>query len=152
MNKATLTTIIVIIGLLLIGWLLFWRNDPIASNVTPPAEEEIQDSGMRITAKHEFSDGTHIIAGEVSLPTPCHILTTESRVTNEGADVLISFESSTQAETCAQVITPARFKIEFEAREDVVFSALWNGEKAELNLVPVAEGETLDEFELFIKG
>lgn len=151
MNKATLITIIVIVGLLLVGWLVFWRNDPVASN-TEPQENVPEDSGMRITAKHEYRDGIHTVAGEVSLPTPCHILSTDTEVSTDGSEALILFESTTKAETCAQVITPARFKIDFEANEDAVITALWNGLKAELNLVPVGEGETLDDFELFIKG
>ena len=151
MNKATLFTIVAIIALLLFGWLFFWRNDPVATNVVPP-KEEIKDSGVRITAKHEYDSGTHIIAGEVGLPTPCHILETRSTVTDTGSVVVLDFIVTTQAESCAQVITPARFKIDVEAQQDAVFSARWNDMRAELNLVPVAEGETLDEFELFIKG
>ena len=107
---------------------------------------------MRITAKHEYADGTHVIAGEVGLPTPCHLLETRSIVTKGGQAVVLEFIASTQAEACAQVITPSRFKIELDADEDAVFSATWNGDRAELNLIPVAEGETLDEFEIFIKG
>ncbi|PIR38006.1 MAG: hypothetical protein COV34_02875 [Candidatus Zambryskibacteria bacterium CG10_big_fil_rev_8_21_14_0_10_42_12] len=155
MNKATITTIIVIMGLLLLGWLLFWRNGgPEVPVVEENDDTQIEDSGVLITAKHEFSDGTHVVAGEVNLPTPCHILNVNPVVTR-GTDpdqVIIEFEVTTQAEACAQVITPTRFKVDFEAEKDAEITATWNGMRADLNLIPVAEGESLDDFEIFIKG
>lgn len=151
MNKTSLIIIVGVIAVLLLSWLFFWRDNP---NVSVPKgdAEVVEDSGVLITAKHEYKDGIHSIAGEVGLPTPCHILMTGSEVKNNGLEAVLTFESSTKADMCAQVITPARFKIDFEATEDAVISALWNGKKAELNLIPVGEGETLDEFEMFIKG
>lgn len=152
MNKATVTTIIVIIILLLVGWFFFWRMPKDTGEMVGEDQGSMEESGVLITAKHEYNNGTHIIAGEVSLPTPCHILATDSEVSNGGKEVLVFFDVTTQAETCAQVVTPARFKIEFQAAEDARISALWNGMGADLNLIPVAPGETLDEFEIFIKG
>lgn len=154
MNKATVVTLIVIVLLLLIGWFAFWRD---GGQIEPVIQDETEmeaDEAMLITAKHEWSEGTHVIAGEVNLPTPCHILNTSVDVT-KGTDpdqAIINFESTTQAETCIQVIAPTRFKVEFEADENVEISATWNGAVVDLNLIPVAQGESLDDFEIFIKG
>ncbi len=151
MNKTSLITIVGVIAVLLLSWLFFWRDNP---NVSVPKEDSgvVEDSGVLITAKHEYKEGVHTIAGEVGLPTPCHILATDYIMKSGPREVVLTFESSTKADACAQVITPARFKIDFKATEDAAISALWNGKKAELNLIPVGEGETLDEFEMFIKG
>lgn len=154
MNKATVITLIVIVLLLLVGWFAFWRDGGQVEQVVEDDTEMDAGESMLITAKHEFSDGTHVIAGEVNLPTPCHILNTSVDVT-KGTDpdqAIINFESTTQAETCIQVIAPTRFKVDFEADENAEITATWNGKKVDLNLIPVAEGESLDDFEIFIKG
>lgn len=154
MNKATVITLIVIVLLLLVGWFAFWRDGGQIEQVVEDETQMEEVEAMLITAKHEFSDGTHIIAGEVNLPTPCHILNTSVDVT-KGTDpdqAIINFESTTQAETCIQVIAPTRFKVDFEADENAEITATWNGKKVDLNLIPVAEGESLDDFEIFIKG
>ena len=66
--------------------------------------------------------------------------------------VTVDFKVINNAEACTQVITPQRFKVEFDASENASMRARLNGRNIELNLIPAAEGETPDEFEIFIKG
>ena len=106
-----------------------------------------------ITAKHQYRNGTHIIAGEIEVPTPCHILETDVIIRESFPEqVTVRFTVSTQAEICAQVITPARFKVEFEASERASILGTLNGEPVIFNLIEAGSDENLDEFELFIKG
>lgn len=126
--------------------------------VTPlePIVEELllQDGRERsVTAKHQFKDGTHTIAGELNLPTPCHILDTRAVIRASFPEqVVVEFSvRSKDAELCAQVITPARFKILFDALENVIITATINSEPVILNLFKVGDEEDLVDFELFIK-
>jgi hypothetical protein len=106
-----------------------------------------------IVAQHQFVGGMHTIAGSVDLPTPCHNLLTEPFFVGEDTSTVeVRFTTSVVGDVCAQVITPARFKLTFEADENATITALWNGRPAELNLVPVPEGANLDDFEVYVKG
>ena len=113
-------------------------------------------SARIITAKHDFEDGMHTIAGTVDVPTPCDRLEAEPFfVEGDKTNVEIRFKTINQSaedEACAQVITPARFKVEYEAPEEAVASATLNDESVVLNLIEVPEGEDLDSFSEFIKG
>ena len=55
-------------------------------------------------------------------------------------------------EVCAQVVTPARFKVSVGADKNAKLSATFNGQPVTLNLIEAAPGENLDNFELYIKG
>lgn len=149
-------TLVVIIVLIIagLGW-AWWAS---RGDITDPTDmatttDQMADSGQLITAKHQFIDGRHIVAGELDLPTPCHLLNTQVQVAKSLPEqVTINFSATTTAEACAQVITPTRFKVEFAAHEDAKIMATWEGQRATLNLVPVAPGESIEDFEVFIKG
>ena len=114
---------------------------------------QVDTPKVTITAKHQFSEGTHVVAGEIDVPTPCHLLETDVIIRESFPEqVTIQFEVSTLAEVCTQVITPARFKVEFKVSENARISGTLNGEPVVLNLIEVGSDEDLDEFELFIKG
>ena len=149
-----------VIFLLILGGIIFFGfftnsgsdtalddRNPVTDN-DPDARPEIT-----ITAKHQFKDGTHIIVGETDMPTPCHIFTHETLIAESFPEqVTINFDLSTQADTCTQVITPARFLVEFQASEEASIEATLNGERIILNLIEAGPDENLEEFELFIKG
>lgn len=130
--------------------------------VTAPTTDEVTDDNMQvtveegevklITAKHQYLDGVHTIAGKSELPTPCHRLVTEPFFLHSGTDeVEIRFNTLLEGEACPNEIFEAPFRITFEGKEDVSISATWNGSPARLNLVPVQQGETIED-ELYIKG
>lgn len=164
MNRNTLITTLIILALVVVGIVLFTSTSTTQTNqpqTNQPTEATTtegtdQDDGRRITAKHQYNseDSMHIVAGEVDVPTPCHQLTTSVDGTATSSSVTINFQAqrADEGEMCAQVITPRRFKVTFEAREDVEIQATYDGNPATLNLVPVPEGENLEEFEVFQKG
>jgi len=153
MSKSTLLVIGLVIALAL-GALIYYTAQyygPSSDQATPPPPPVSRHE--TITAKHQFKDGKHIVAGEVNVPTPCHILTAGALVAESFPEqVTIDFRASTTADVCAQVLTLARFKIEFQASEKASIRAMWNGEPVELNLIPAAPGENLEDFEIYIKG
>jgi hypothetical protein len=118
-----------------------------------PVSDAPNETMRRINALHQFSNGTHTIVGETEVPTPCHILTTAaSQKNNQPNDIEIRFTATTTAETCAQLVTPARFKVTFTAPQNAMIQALWNGAPAILNLIPATPADNLDSFEEYFKG
>ena len=111
------------------------------------------DNITHIDAKHFYIDGKHTIVGEIPMPTPCDLLNwTTSVQESQPVTVIVDFSVINNADTCAQTVTPQRFKVAFDAPEDAVIRARLQGRDVDLNLIPAAEGETPDDYELFIKG
>lgn len=148
----------VVIFLVLIGGFYFLAPDSMkfwgdqTANVID-SDNDDSDTAIpaheRITAKHQYKDGNHIIAGEVNMPTPCYILNVSARVAGE--QVTLDFVSETNGDVCAEVITTERFKVDFSAGENAVIKATWNGQPVELNLIPAGANEDLVNFEIFVK-
>lgn len=155
-TKTIIILIVIALAILVAGWFLT-RDGKLekgeGSIVGEETDLDFDAPRETITAKHQFSNGTHIIAGEIGVPTPCHILEVDVTVAESFPEqVTVRFTMSTQAEACVQVITPARFKVEFDASDSARISGTLNGEPVTLNLIEADSGEDLDEFELFIKG
>ena len=128
-------------------------NPPVDQTQEQQEGEVAYASITRITAKHFFIDGVHTLAGEIPMPTPCDLLETDARVMESFPEqVIVDFTVVNNAEFCAQQVTPARFKVTVTASENASFKATFMGRDVELNLIPPAEGETPEDFELFIKG
>lgn len=87
------------------------------------------------------------------MPTPCDLLESSSRVMESYPEqVAIDFNVINTADVCAQVVTEQRFMTSFTASEAATIRAMFMGRAIELNLIPAAEGETPEDFELYIKG
>ncbi len=157
-KKSTIGIIIAIVLIVLLGTWAYVKYgttllDPKGAETEEVAGATDESAIGRITAKHQWKNGTHIVAGEVNLPTPCYVLETEARIAESMPEqVTLAFTATTGTDVCAQVITPERFKIDFKASKDATIKATWNGEPVILNLIPAGENEDLANFELFIKG
>lgn len=160
MNQKIIIVCIALFILIVVGMFAFAyiRKNEISETVT---ETKVQvDEGevkypsiTRITAKHYYINGVHTLAGEIPLPTPCDLLEVTSAVKESAPEqVGLIFTVINNAEVCAEQITNQRFKVSAEAGQDATFSAIFMGRQVELNLVPAGEGETPDDFELYIKG
>ncbi len=152
-KKGTVIAIVVVLGLIVVstwGWVRY-------SNRMTDQKEQIRNEDTEvvpdITAKHQYKNGKHIIAGEVNLPTPCYILDVQAVVAESMPEqVTLKFTSTTQGELCAQMVTTERFRADFTASQKAVISATWNGKPVKLNLIPAGVNEDLNNFEIFIKG
>lgn len=159
MNQKTVIISISLFILIIVGMFTFAYlkkaevNEPIQEEIQTPEEEVAFASITRIDAKHFYIDGVHTLVGEIPMPTPCDLLEADARVAESFPEqVTIDFNVINTAEFCAQVVTLQRFKVSATASENATFNAVFMGRSVELNLVPPAEGETPEDFELFIKG
>lgn len=147
--------VVIIAGMFIYAYL---KNNELQTveieKIEPVAEEQVLYPDItRVDAKHYYINGLHTLVGEINFPTPCDLLEAEALVMESYPEqVLINFNVINNAENCAQVITAQRFKVEAKASAEATFSAKFLGRDIELNLIPAAEGEVPEDFELFIKG
>lgn len=142
-------------AILVLGYVLLGKifNPPVTNEQTN-TDINIPEEEMKIiTVKHGYKEGRHIYAGEIIMPTPCDAL--EWKINEDKStesEKLAEFISVNKSEVCAQIITAARFKIEFESREETKLKATLDGVPVKLNVIEVGPDENLDDFEIFIKG
>lgn len=107
----------------------------------------------RIEAKHFFRDGVHTIVGEVTMPTPCDLLTTGARVA-ESMPEQVTYEFSVINTTtdCEVKPTKQRFSVAAKASDQANLAATFKGVPVALNMVEAGADETPESYELFIKG
>ena len=162
MHQKAIITAIVLFVLIVTGMFIF----ALLKKQELQRQEQVQAPGdetnvstdpyasiTRVDAKHYYIDGVHTLVGEVPMPTPCDLLEADTTVAESFPEqITINFTVINNADTCVQVITPQRFMVSAEASEDATFRARFQGRTIELNLIPAAEGETPQDFELFIKG
>ena len=125
------------------------ENTPITKTDTNVPYGDI----TRIDAKHFFQNGTHTIVGEMQMPTPCDLLNWSTRIL-EGKPQLaiVDFTVVNHTDSCALVVTTQRFKVSFDAEEHADIQATLEQRKIDVNLIPAKDGETPDDYELFLKG
>lgn len=162
MSKEALIGLASIVVIVVLGGIVLTTGGENTSSVdnrstTTDATSSADLTKNLITAKHQYNpdQSLHIIAGETDVPTPCHILNTEVNVNeSQPEQANISFTANVEDgdQVCAQVITPARFKVTFQASENAEISATYNGEPVELNLLEVDPDEDLEEFQVYTKG
>ncbi len=157
-NKSAIAAVVVF-GLIIIGMFVFAylkKAEITEVVVTPPVVDTVPgpyDTITRIDAKHFFIDGVHTLVGEILMPTPCDLLNWDSLVAESMPEqVTVNFDVINTADTCAQTVTPQRFKVTFSASENATMRATLEGRAVELNLIPPGAGESPEDFELFIKG
>lgn len=159
MSQKSIILIVVLFALLVVGMFMYAHlksSELKTVEVTPPQDEteavpypEI----TRIDAKHFFVDGKHTLVGEVVFPTPCDLLNTDSIVRESYPEqVALDFSVINNSDSCVEIPTAQRFKIDVMASENATFSAKFMSRDIELNLIPAGEGEFPDDFEIFIKG
>ena len=161
-SRRAIIVAIIFFALIVVGMFTFAflkKSEMEQSNILPvvekiqPESEVKYASVTRITAKHFFSNGLHTLVGEIPTPTPCELL--ESSVTimeSYPEQIRVDFSILNTSENCIQIISSQRFKEEIVASKNATFQATFEGRPVEFNLIPAAEGESPDSFELFIKG
>lgn len=160
MDKKTIVLIVSLFVLIVAGMFIFaqLKKDELQQVEVTPTEEQQPAvvpyaDIVRIDAKHYFIDGKHTLVGEVNMPTPCDLLEANASVAESMPEqVTVDFSVINTADTCAQVVTAQRFKVDFVASEQAIIKARFMGRDIELNLIPAAPGEVPEDFEVFIKG
>lgn len=159
MKNHAVVTAVVLFALIVVGMFVYaflkkseLQEGEEPSVVTTPTAGPY-DHITRIDAKHFFIDGKHTLTGEIMMPTPCDLINWDASVAESMPEqATVMFDVVNNAETCAQVLTPQRFSVDFVASEKAIIRATLEGREVELNLIPAAEGESPEDFELYIKG
>lgn len=160
MSQKTIILFVVLFVLIIAGMFIYahLKQGELASVPEPVDQVPVESVDpyadiTRIDAKHYFVDGTHTLVGEIPFPTPCDLLEAEAVVMESYPEqVRLNFTVINNAESCAQVITAQRFKVEAKASELATFTAELQGRPVALNIIPAADGELPEDFEIFIKG
>jgi hypothetical protein len=162
MSQKTITLIIVLFAVIVAGMFVyaFLKQGEVESQVENTVETGEEATVVpypeitRVDAKHYIDGENHTLVGEINFPTPCDLLEVEVQppAASAGESVNIAFSVINNADTCLSVVTAQRFKVDVVAEENPVFTATFMGRSIDLNLIPAAEGESPDNFELFIKG
>lgn len=139
------------------AWLLMNSNEAEDITGTPDKTDVVDDDTdtRRIEAKRFFDDGTHTLVGEVVMPTPCDLLEVDAVVAEsfpEQVTVRFSVVNNSEGGVCAQVLTPQRFSVSFDASADARIRATYEGEDVELNLIEAEAHEDPEDLEPFSKG
>lgn len=156
-NKHVLATILVL-AIIIVGMFVFAylkKNElqqPEQTQATQ-SENEPYANITRIDAKHFFTDPKHTLVGQILMPTPCDLLEWSTRVQESAPEtVIVDFKVVNHTDTCAQVVTPQRFMVQFDAQKEAVIKATFEGRYVDLNLIPAQPGDVIDDSEVFIKG
>lgn len=137
------------------GFAYLYKQNVSDSTVIPnPIDTKVNTYGItQIEATHFYLDGVHTIVGELPMPTPCDLLTTDATVAESMPEqVMFLFNVINNSPTCIEQETPQRFKISATASNKATISAMFMGTPVKLNLVEATPGDTPEAFELFIKG
>ncbi|MBI4087140.1 hypothetical protein HY416_04150 [Candidatus Kaiserbacteria bacterium] len=158
MNQRAIIVAVVLFAVIVLGMFLYarFKSDTLRTAEPAPVTSPVnQPSGItHVDAKHFFKDGMHTVAGEIMMPTPCDLLEVSPISLESSLDeVTLAFRITNSTEgVCAQVVTPQRFKVSFEANEGATIKATFKGEPVTLNLIEAGPDENPDDFEVFIKG
>lgn len=138
-TKAVVITIVVL--LVIVGAFAWWQFRAPEELAGTPEPTPTDNTGQSVTANHYFSNGTHTIEGNITLPTPCHELTHDVVVAESAPEqVTINFRAESTAEICTQVLADRFFTLSFQASQDAVIKATLNGVPVALNLIESGEG------------
>ena len=159
MSQKSIILTVVLFALLIVGMFIYAHlksSELEVVTVTASQEEEapvLYPDITRVDAKHFNIDGKHTFVGEIVFPSPCDFLETDAIVMESYPEQLIlDFSVINNSHSCVEIQTAQRFKIDVVASENASFKARFMGRDIELNLIPAAEGEFPDDFEIFIKG
>ncbi len=111
-------------------------------------------SQIRVNAVHFFTDGKHTVVGDLMVPTPCDLIQADALVAESMPEqVTIQLTTINNDDTCAQVMTLQRFRVEFSASEGASIRATLDGTQVVLNLRDAEPGAEPDKLEdLYFKG
>jgi hypothetical protein len=155
MDKKNTYIVGAVLVLALSGFLFVLLRTYMVGGETPPPVVEVPEDRTipaLITAKHAYQNGEHILAGEINLPTPCHLLEHTVTVMPDGSRATIAFTRRFAGGDCPGGEKPARFLVKFPGNPDTVIRATVDGKDVPLSLIPALPGENLEDTEVFLKG
>jgi hypothetical protein len=110
---------------------------------------------MLVSAVHFFTaPDAHTIVGDISMPTPCDLLKTETQVRESAPEqVTIALTTVNNTTECATSVTTQRFRADFTASENASIGLTFDGKEVRLNLRDAEPGTTPEKLgDLYFKG
>jgi hypothetical protein len=156
MNYRLNTPLIIIVGCIVVaaaglfGYTMYTNKYQGSEEATTTVQnvDDLQVAPEIITAQHQFKNGKHVIAGELSLPTPCHTLTAEPFFIGQGSSTVeVRFNTSAPQSTstvCAQVVTAKKFQVTFDGPPKPSITAQINNNPAQFNFIEVPANQKLE--------
>jgi len=158
MNNKSIILVVVLFVAIVLGMFVFAYLKKSELVVPPtnnlaitPTDTDAYDV-TQIDGKHYYIDGVHTVVGEIALPTPCDLLVSTSSITAEPDRISLNFNVINNSESCATVVTNARFSVSAVAPRYIPFVATFMGVPVALNFTEAEPGELPEEFEVYIKG
>ena len=126
--------ILILLGIIVVGWLVFGSSDKGDIYEEPSTSLTFIESPLALT--HTYKAGVHALAGRISLPTPCHELSTDTVVFESFPEqAVLQFTITEPKESCIQVINEEEVSFEIAASEAATFRALVNGQSYDIQLI-----------------
>ena len=145
MNRRIIIMTAVLFGLIVFGMFVFAYlkaqerspdNAP-SSDVSKPATGVDTPPMREINAYYKYEAGTHFLEGVMMMPTPCHELVLDAYVQESFPEqIILDFVPVTNAEFCAQTLTPVPYALEIDASEEALFHTHYAGRDVQLVLLP----------------
>ena len=104
-----------------------------------------------VTAKHAYVEHKHILVGEISLPTPCHLLEYTTTITPGDTRATIAFVRKFEGGECPGGEIAGRFKVVIPASATTTLQATLDGRLVRLNLIEVSP-QDIENSDIYIKG
>ena len=125
---------VLVVVLLILGFLLFLTYPKILSRMgsIAPSQNAASASQFATPLLHQYRKGAHIYIGAISVPTPCHFVTSEALVRESYPEqVTINVAVQAPTETCSsENSTLKKFKVAFQASKEAVVAMTLNGVSA----------------------
>jgi hypothetical protein len=105
-----------------------------------------------ITAKHAYRNGEHILAGDMNLPTSCHLLEHTVTILPDESRATIAFSRNFTGGDCPGGEISTRFLVQFKGKPDTQIRVTVDGQEVPLSLIEVPPEEDIENTEVFLKG
>jgi hypothetical protein len=151
MKKTIITIISLVVVLAIVTYAYeFIFKKPI---IESPTQEQQEVSSTPIEIKEQYKNSTYTFVGSLSVPTPCHTLTTKvNKVSDSGYQIEVTTQDPPEGQICAQVISEKSFKTSFVAPENITVTLLINGVEYPANRFEVPLDQNIDTYEFEFKG
>lgn len=154
MGKSTFVYLIIAVLVIFGGAILYRNNQNQKIEDSFTREDVIEDIINRptqtINSKYQYKDGVHNFVGNISVPTPCHLVDVE--IIEQENETEIAITTTASDDVCVQIVSEKEFTTSFAGPQDRLIVASLNGEVVNLNLFEVPTDQEINSSTIDIKG
>jgi len=144
----------VLVFLVLAFGFIFFRSQtiPMEAELSPTPTSTGVIIPSIITAKHAYRNGEHILAGQINLPTQCHLLEHTVTILPDESRATVAFSRNFAGGECSGGEKPVGFLVKFKGKPDTQIRATVDGQDVPLSLIEIGAEEDIENTEIFLKG